>query len=162
MSEATLLSFIVALATIAFIFLAFKPLSRVINKALVEESQKIEKELAHALYLKEEAQSLLAEFQAKQAKVEEEAKAVIEDAEAKAATLIEQASADLDKDIERKLKLAEAKIAQTEANTIKAIQDNVVDVTMEAVRTILEDNLTAKDSDRLMEVAVEQVKGRIH
>ncbi len=162
MTETTLLSLIVAAATVIFVFLAFKPISKAVKKSLTDKSHEIERELAHALHLKEEAQALLADFQRKQAKAEEEAKKIIDDARQKSRTLIEQASAELDLEIARKIKLAEQKIAQTEANTVKSIQDNVVNVTIESVRTLIKENITADSADKAVLTAIEDVKRKLH
>ncbi len=95
---------------------------KTIAKALDDRADNIRKELDDAKTLREEAQTLLASYQRKQAEAEEQAKSIVEQARRDAETMAAQARKDLHERLERRAEMAEAKIANAEAQAIADVK----------------------------------------
>lgn len=103
----------IALLAFAIFFaamIALKVPAMVMN-ALDARSQAIAKELHDARRLREEAEKLLAEYQAKHAAAEEEAKAIVAHAKAQAVAMAEEIRASMSAAIQRRERQAEERIA---------------------------------------------------
>ncbi|RTL75636.1 MAG: ATP F0F1 synthase subunit B, partial [Bradyrhizobiaceae bacterium] len=87
---------------------------RTIAAALDNRSARIRKELDDARRLKEEAQSLVAEYRARRQSAEREAQEIIAAAKADAERIAVEAKAKMEDFVARRTKSAENKIAQAE------------------------------------------------
>ncbi len=152
-------SFWVAIAFLIFVVLAWKPLGKFLATSLDARAENIAKELREAVALREEAQSLLAEYQRKQRDNLDEAKRIIEQTKADAQAMAENAEQELRDTLEKRKELAMEKIAQAEVTAIRMVQQNVVDIAISASRSMIEDS--AKGDD-LIDIALDDIDQKLH
>ena len=155
-------AFFVAISFFIFVALVAKPMARFIRSGLDTRAAKIQKELDEAIELKEEAQALLASYQRKYKKALEEADDIIAHAKKEARRMIEVAKGELEDSLDKRTQMAEQKIAQAEARVIQEIQDNAVDVTISAARTLIVENLSNEAAEELLGVAIADVDRKFH
>src|SRR5215831_3003758 len=109
----------VALAFLCFIgLLAYLGAHRKAIDALDRRQGRIKSELEQARRLREEAQSLLGEFERKAREAESEAQAIVAGAKAEAERLAAEAKSRAEDFVARRTKMAETKIAQAEAQAV--------------------------------------------
>ncbi len=140
-------TFWVLISFLIFVALAWRPLGKFLANALDSRSRKIEEELAQAVSLREEAQSLLAEYQRKQRENLEEAKRIVEQTKRDASAMSKLAEAELRETLEKRKLLAMEKIAQAEKHAIQMVQKNVVEMALKASHEIMLE--AANDSDSI-------------
>ena len=123
---------------------------------------RIKSHLDEAEKLREDAQSLLAEYQRKQHAAAEEAAAIVAQAKAEAERIREQAEADLEQALKRREQQAIEKIAQAEAEALGEVRNQAVDLAMAASRRLLADNIDEGKAARLVDEAIKDLSGRLH
>lgn len=155
-------TFWVAIAFVAFIALVGKRVYAMITAGLDKRSEAIRTELDEAVCLREEAQALLAGYQRKQRDAVSEAEEILEHAKTEAAHLAEQAEKDLEAALERRIKLAEEKIAQAEAQAVAEVRDLAVDVAIEAARQLIARNLDETKTTTLVDEAIADLEKKLH
>jgi F-type H+-transporting ATPase subunit b len=155
-------TFWVAIAFVAFVALIGKRVYVMIVAGLDKRAQAIRDELDEAVRLREEAQALLAGYQRKQRDALSEAEEILEHAKAEAAHLAEQAERDLEAALERRIKQAEEKIAQAEAQAVAEVRDLAVDVAIEATRQLIADNLDETKTTTLVDEAIADLDKKLH
>ena len=154
--------FWLAIAFAAFIILLAKPLGSKIGAALDSRSKLIEREIEEAAKLRDEAQTLLANYQRKSRDALKEAEGIIASAEAEARRIREDAAAELEASLKRREQLAMDKIAQAEARAVEDVRNAAVDVALAATRKLIEQNLDADKSKALVEDAIKDLPKRLH
>jgi F-type H+-transporting ATPase subunit b len=154
--------FWLAIAFAAFIILLAKPLGSKIGAALDGRSKLIEREIEEAAKLRDEAQTLLANYQRKSRDALKEAEGIIANAEAEARRIREDAAAELEASLKRREQLAMDKIAQAEARAVEDVRNAAVDVALAATRKLIEQNLDADKSKALVEDAIKDLPKRLH
>ena len=113
----------VALAMVAVILLMiWKKVPAAIGKALDGKIAAIRAQLAEAEALRADAEKLKAEYEAKAAAADGEAKAMVERAHGEAKTILAKAKTDAAALVERRGKMAEAKIAAEERAAIDELR----------------------------------------
>lgn len=128
---------------------------------LDDKSKKIADDLDEAKRLREEAQSLLAEYERKRQAAEDEAQEIIEAAKTEASRLTEEAQASLEDLISRRTKAVEEKIAQAESQAIADVRARSADIAVEAARHVLVDKMTDK-GEALVEQAIKDVSASLN
>lgn len=123
---------------------------------------RIKSHLDEAEKLREDAQSLLAEYQRKQHAAAEEAAGIVVQAKAEAERIREQAEADLEQALKRREQQAIEKIAQAEAEALGEVRNQAVDLAMAASRRLLADNIDEGKAARLVDEAIKDLSGRLH
>ena len=91
-----------ALALVVLIVLIFRPLSRTVVGALDGHTAKVRAELDAAKRLREEAQSLLANYQRQVANGEDQARAIVEHARVESERQVERHGAELKAGLKRR------------------------------------------------------------
>ena len=129
---------------------------------LDERSTRIGKELAEARKLREEAQALLAEYQGKQRQAETEAAAIIESAKAEAERIAAEAKIKMEEFVTRRTKVAEAKIAQAEAQAVADVRAAAADAAVTAAEKILTGSVKGKVADDLIARGIGDVKAKLN
>jgi F-type H+-transporting ATPase subunit b len=153
----------VGIAFFLFIALLWKiGVFKILGSTLDKRAAQIEEELNEARKLKEEAQALLASFQRKQRKAEEAADEIISHAKSEAKLLLKEAKKRISSEVEKRTEIAEQKIKQAETAVIQQIRDNAVDITVNAARALIVDNLGKAESEELMENAVDELSRKFH
>lgn len=155
--------FIVLISFALFIGILFYfKVPGMIGGMLDKRAEQIKSELEEAKSLREEAQTILASYERKQAEVADQAEAIVktarEDAEAAAA----QAKIDLENSIARRLAAAEDQITSAQAAAVKQVKDQAVSVAVAAAADVIRDKLTKADRDAMTAAAIKEVQERLH
>jgi F-type H+-transporting ATPase subunit b len=155
--------FWVAVAFVAFVaILIYYKVPKLIAKALDERAEAIRKDLDEARHLREEAQSLLADYQKKHRNVGQEAEAIIDLARREAEALAHETRVSLKQTLERRTKLAEDKIARAEAQAVDEVRASAVDVAVAAAEKILREKMTGSGGAALIDQSIRDLKGRLN
>jgi F-type H+-transporting ATPase subunit b len=150
------------LAFVIFIAVAAKMGGKRITAALDARSDAIRDELDQARRLREEAQSLLAEYQRKRRDAEKEADEIVEHAKEEAVALRAQAERKLEENLARRTALAEEKIARAEAQAIQDVRNTAIDVAVAAAQKLIAENLDDGRARALIDDAIGKVQKNIH
>lgn len=134
----------------------------VVGKSLDARADKIRDELEEARRLREEAQSLLAEYQRKRKEAEKEASEIVAIAQREAHGLLEEAKQKTEEYVTRRNKLAEQKIAQAEVEAVNEVRASAVDIAVAAASKILADKVDTKASADLFKSSLAEVKSRLN
>ena len=123
---------------------------------------RIREEIDEARKAREEAQSLLAEYQRKRHDAEAEADSIVEEARREAKRLTEEANEKLREMVERRTKAAETKIAQAEAQAISEVRGRATDLAVMAAADLLKDKLAGDAGGAMIEQSIETVRQRLN
>ncbi len=144
-------TFWVAIATISFFAMAFKPMKNAFFSGVDNKISDIKKALDDANRLRSEAEKILAEAQLKLAQSENEASQIIAFAKSQAEDILSRTKIKLEKDIENRKNMAVSKIKSLEETSLSEIKKNVSALTILTAQTIIEENVGDADSARLAE-----------
>ena len=155
--------FVVLIAFLLFIgVLVYFKVPAMLMGMLDKRAETIRRELDEARSLREDAQSLLAEFQRKRAEVEEQARTIVVQAKADAEAAATQAKADLEASIARRLKAAQDQIASAEADAVREVRNRAVAVAVAAARDVVASGLTDADRAALVVDSIDTVRAKLH
>ena len=132
-----------------------------ITGALSARADGIRDQLDEARGLREEAQSLLADYQKRQRDAEEEAAATIEQAKADAKALTKDANRKAEVSLARRTQAANDRIARAEAQAIAEIRGEAAHLSVAAARAIIADRVDARAGDALTDRAIAEVSQRL-
>lgn len=155
-------TFWVAIAFLVFLAFTLKPIARAVTGGLDKRSDEIRKQLEEAEALRVEAQKLLAEYKRKQRDAEKEAEEMLAHAKAESQRIHEKAQSDLQEALKRREQLAIEKIAQAEANALKEVRGQAVELAVAATAKLLSENLDQKTADELVQSAIDDLDGKLH
>ncbi|MGB3830260.1 MAG: F0F1 ATP synthase subunit B [Mesorhizobium sp.] len=133
-----------------------------LSKALDARADRIRGELDDARRLREEAQTLLADYQKKRKEAEQEAAEIVEAAKREAAALAEEAHKRTEDYVARRTALAEQKIGQAEREAIAEVRASAVDLAVEAARQVLAAKADARTGAELFKTALQEVKAKLN
>ena len=150
------------LAFVIFIAVAAKMGGKRIIAALDARSDAIRDELDQARRLREEAQSLLAEYQRKRRDAEKEADEIVEHAKKEAIALRAEAERKLEENLARRTRLAEEKIGRAEAQAIQDVRNTAIDVAVAAAQKLIAENLDDGRAQALIDDAIGEVQKNVH
>ncbi|HLY45743.1 MAG TPA: F0F1 ATP synthase subunit B [Stellaceae bacterium] len=153
--------FWVAVAAAIFVAVAWKPVRRMLIGSLDERAVRIRSELDEARRLRDEAEQLLAQYQAKEREAAAEAQAIIVRAEDEARRIAAQAERDLEAALARRQRLAEERIAQAEAKVLDEIRATAVDVAVAAAREVIAAELDEERGAALVDAAIAALPQRL-
>jgi F-type H+-transporting ATPase subunit b len=155
--------FWVAVGFVIFVgILIYVGVPKMMTKALDDRAKRVQDELNEARRLKEEAQKLLAEYQAKQRQADEEAAAIIAGAKAEAERFAAEAKAKMEEFVARRSKMAETKIAQAEAQAVADVRAAAAEAAVSAAEKILTDSVKGKVADDLLARGIGDVKTKLN
>ena len=140
-----------------FAALIWKGVHKAIGSSLDERASKIGSELEEARRLREEAQALLDSYHRKQKEAEEQAEAIIVKARKDAEMMAEQARKDLNERLERRAALAEAKIANAEAQALSEVKAKAAQSAVDVAEKILAGNMTAANHNALVKKGIDSL-----
>ena len=143
--------FWVAVAFVIFVgVLIYFRVHKLAIDAIDARRARIETELGEARRLREEAQALLAQYQRKQREAEREAADIIAGAQAEVLRLAVEAKAKMEDFLARRTKMAEAKIAQAEAQALADVRAAAAEAAIAAAEIILKETVRGKVADDLI------------
>jgi F-type H+-transporting ATPase subunit b len=153
----------VAICFIIFLgVLGYMGAHRKILDALDNRQMRIKAEFDEARRLREEAQALLADYRRKQDEAEREASAIIASAEAEAERLAAEAKARMEEFVVRRTKMAEAKIAQAEAQALADVRAAAADTAVAAAERILATAAKGQVAEKLLAQGIEEVRKKFN
>ena len=155
-------AFAVAISTLAFVGVAYKPVKRALLGALDSRSALIARELEEATRLREEAQALLAGFQRKREDALAEAQQIVSDAKLASVKMTEQAQHDLEQALNQRISQAMNKIAQAEASALKDVQNNIVYIAMATAHSLLQEGISKDTADEVVNRAAQEIAKKLH
>lgn len=133
----------VAVGFVIFLGIAARFVFPHMGKSLDARAEGIKNEIEEAQRLKEEAQTLFAEAQRKLQEADRGAHEIIERARFESKQIADDAEKEIEAEMERKMKLAEEKIARAESNAVESVRTRAVQSAVEAAREILTKELSA-------------------
>jgi F-type H+-transporting ATPase subunit b len=133
-----------------------------LTKALDDRAVKIRSELDEARRLREEAESLLKEYEKKRGQAEGEAEAIIAQAKREAEALATESRARIEDYVVRRTKAVEARIAQAESQAIAEVRSRAIDVATAAAGRILGEQAKGKTGDELIDRSIESVRKNLN
>ena len=155
--------FWVAVAFVAFLaILVYYKVPKLIAKALDDRADAIRKELDEARRLREEAQTLLADYQKRHRNVGQEAEAIVDLARREADAFAHETRASLKDALERRTKLAEDKIARAEAQAVDEVRAAAVELAIVAAEKILREKAAGASGTALIDQGIRDLKGRLN
>ena len=147
---------------IFFAVLFYVGAHKTIAETLDKRRARIQSELEEAARLKAEAVALLAEYRQKTANAEKEAAEIIESAKADAERLAAEAQAKLEDFVTRRTKMAEAKIAQAEAQALAEVRSVAADVAVGAAEKVLTQTAKGPIAADLISRGIDDVKTKLN
>ena len=156
-------TFWVGVAFVIFLALLAKfGVHRSIVGALDARGEKVARELAEARRLRQDAEKLLAEYEAKRKAAETEAAGIIASAKEEATRLAAEAEAKLAEFVTRRTKSAEDKIAQAEIQAEAEVRAAAAEAATRAAETILRSQMSGKAGDAAFSSGLQEVKAKLN
>lgn len=154
--------FWVLVAFVILVAAAFKKVRETMAGALDRRTARIKAQLDEAEKLREDAQSLLADYQRKRKAASDETKTIIEQAKAEAERSRVRAREELERALERRQQLALEQIAQAEAEALKQVRYQAVDLALAATARLMAEHLGREEAGRLVDEAIGELPNKLH
>ncbi|QKP78874.1 ATP F0F1 synthase subunit B [Methyloligella sp. GL2] len=135
---------------------------RMMNAALDKRAEGIAADLEEARSLREEAESVLADYRRKEAEAMKEAEDIVQLAKREAESYAAETRANMKEQFDRRTKLAEEKIARAEAQAVADVRTAAVEAAVGAARTLVADKMSADQADKLLKDSIESVKSKLN
>jgi F-type H+-transporting ATPase subunit b len=148
-----------------FIFLGlvlYLGVHKKVAAALDARAAAIAKELAEVKRLREEAEKVLADYQRKEGDAAKEAQAIVSLATKEAEILAEETRRSMKEHFERRMKLAEDKIARAEAEALREVRNAAADAAVIAAQSLIAKSLTPETAGKLVKQGIEALKSRLN
>jgi F-type H+-transporting ATPase subunit b len=148
-----------------FVFLAvvlYLGVHKKIASALDARAAAITKELDEAKRLRQEAEKVLADYRRKEGNAAKEAEAIIGLATKEAEILAAETSRSIKEHFERRMRLAEDKIARAEADALREVRAAAADAAVAAAQAVIAAKLTPEAADRLIGQGIDALKGKLN
>ncbi len=133
-----------------------------IAAALDARATQIKKELGEAKRLREEAEKVLADYRKKQGEAVKETEAIINLASKEAEILAAETRRSMKEHFDRRMKLAEDKIARAEAEALREVREAAADAAVAAAQTVIAAKLTPDAADRFVKQGIDALKGKLN
>jgi F-type H+-transporting ATPase subunit b len=156
-------TFWVGVALVIFLaILVYFGVPKAIVKALDARGERVAQELAEARRLRQEAEKLLAEFDAKRKAAEAEAAEIVSSANEEAKRLSAEAEAKLADFVARRTKSAEEKIAQAESQAEAEVRAAAAEAATKAAETILRGQMAGGAGDAAFASGLSEVRAKLN
>jgi F-type H+-transporting ATPase subunit b len=154
--------FWVAVSFCVFVLLAFRPVGKILAQTLDTRSAQIAADLAEARRLREEAQATLDLYRRKQQESLKEAEAMLAQTKRDTESMAAQAEAELKTALDKRMKLASDRIAQSETKALQEVQEHVVDIAIAAARSLIREHLERSGGKELIRQAAAELERKLH
>ena len=155
--------FVVLISFVIFIgVLLYFRVPGMIGGMLTSRADGIQSELNEARALRDEAKTLLADYERKQKEVQDHADRIVAQAKVDAEAAAEQAKADLEKTVARRLAAAEDQIASAQASVVKEVRDEAVQVAIAVARDAIATQMNATNANKLIDESILTVDAKLH
>jgi len=149
----------VLVAFIIFVILALVAKApSMIAKILDSEIERIKNELNDARKLKEDANSLLADYERKVQNAQKEIEKILDQAKTTAKNHDESARKKVEEYIKRAEQQSIEKITQTEKMALSKVNQEIISNSIEVAEKIVSENITEDNSKKLFSQSVQQIK----
>ncbi len=148
-----------------FLFLgvvAYFGLHKKLAAALDARAAMIAKELEEAKHLREEAETVLADYKRKQGDAAKEVEAIIRLAAKEAEELAAETRSSMAEHFERRMKLAEDKIARAETEALLEVRAAAADAAIAAAQSVIKAKLTPETADSLVTQGIAALKTKLN
>lgn len=153
---------LVLLISLLILFAAiYRPLTRAVFGALDARSERIRNELDEAQRLREEAQSMLANYQRKLHEGEAQAKAIVDHAQQEAQRLERLSREQLEQRMQRRTQQAMDRIAAAEGRALQDVRAQAAQLSVQATRELLRAHLDGDRAHAVMDQAVDEVRRKL-
>ena len=130
--------------------------------ALDGRAASIARDLEEAKHLREEAAKVLADYERKQGDAAKEAQAIIKLASKEAEELAAETRRSMAEHFERRMKLAEDKIARAETAALREVRAAAADAAIAAAQTVIAAQLTPEGADALVKQGIAALKTKLN
>ena len=154
-------TFWVAVAFVVFVVLIFKPIKGALIGGLDAKILEIRQEVEEAEKLREEAQSLLANYQRQQRQAIQDAEAIVVRAKEEAERHRFEADEAMKDMVRRQEEQSREKIIQAEAIAVQEIRAMSVELAMAAAEKLLTDRLFDEEGSNLINQAIEDIPRKL-
>jgi len=144
-----------------FVLVGYFGVFGTVGKMLDKRIAQISSDIEEARRLREEASALLVEYEQKRAAAETEAAEIISAAQQEAARLTAETQASLNELVLRRTKAVEDKIAQAEAQAVAEVRARSADLSIEAARVVLTDEMNRRGG-QMVDQAIGEVSSRLN
>lgn len=154
--DATFIAFVAFALFFALVFYLKVP--AMVLSALDARSNEIAKELHEARRLREEAEKLLAEYQAKKLAAEAEAKTIVETAKEQAAAVAEETRQSMQAAMARREKQAEDRIASAESKAAEEVRTAAAEAAIAAAERMIRERMNDQAQAGLVSEGVAEMQ----
>jgi F-type H+-transporting ATPase subunit b len=133
-----------------------------IAAALDARAALIAKELEEARRLRDEAEKVLADYKRKQGEAVTETKNIVDLAVREAEALAAETRKSVKEHFDRRMKLAEDKIARAEQDAVREVRSVAVDAAVAAAQSLIAKNLTADRAGQLVSESIDTLKSKLN
>jgi F-type H+-transporting ATPase subunit b len=156
-------NFVVLIAFICFVgILIYYGVPGKLTGMLDSRAAQIKADLNEARSLREEAKTILASYERKQAEVREQADRIVATARDEAMAASKQAKADLAQSITRRIAAAEEQIAASEKAVMKDVRDKAVALAVRVASDVLGKQMSKDTASASIDDAIGHVEKRFH
>ena len=150
-------SFFIFICVLVYFGVHMKVVSALDARALL-----ISKELEEARRLREEAEKVLADYQRKLGDVVTEVDNITALAAKQAETLAAETRQSLKEYFDRRIKIAEEKIARAEMEAVRELRSDAVDAAIAAAQTLIAAKLTPDRAKKLVSESIKALKSKLN
>jgi F-type H+-transporting ATPase subunit b len=154
-------TFWVLISFILFVIAVYKPIKKAMLGGLDARIAEIRREVEDAEKLREEAQSLLANYQRQQRQAIQDAEAIVEKAREDAERHKTEAEDAITEMVRRQEEQATEKIAQAEAAAVQEVREMAVDLAIAASERLLAERLSGAEGEALVDKAIEDLPTKL-
>jgi len=122
----------------------------------------ISKELEEARRLRDEAEKVLADYRRKEGEAVNEAEGIIALAAKEAEMLAAETRQSVKEHFDRRMKLAEEKIARAEQDAVREVRSVAVDAAVAAAQTLIVEKLTSDRAEKLVSDSIDSLKSKLN
>ncbi|GBE43752.1 ATP synthase subunit b precursor [bacterium BMS3Bbin10] len=133
-----------------------------VTKALDDRADTIRKELDEARRLREEAQTMLADYERKHRDAEKEVESIILLANQEAKALAVETRQKIKDQLERRTRLAEDKISHAEKQAIGEVRAAAVTLAISAAERIIAKKMSPAASKKLVDQSIKDLKTKLN
>ncbi len=154
--------FIVAVAFLLFVgVLVYFKVPSLVAGLLDKRAAGIQAELDEARALREEAESVLAEFESRQREVGDHSERIIAAAKESAGEAAQQARSNLAIAIERRTRAAQEQLASAEQRAVRQVREEAVRIAVSAAGRVISDGMSPDRASRMIDEAIATVERRL-
>jgi F-type H+-transporting ATPase subunit b len=154
--------FWVGAAFVLVVLLLMRPVGKALLGMLHGRADAIRNRIDEAVTLKEEAQKLLADYERKFRGVEKEVSTILTKSEREIESVKKENLANLEHEMAQKEQEAKARLKVAEDAALREIAAKTSDLTMQAVRQVLDDSLDERALSQLIDKSIANLEEAVH